>query len=119
MIRKQKTPANVLLSMVDLLDDPAKWIKAVLARDKNGVRLSPCSPSAYSFCLIGASLKVSYMPGHYTKAERLADEVLVSTIQSMTNVNSVAIFNDSDDTTHKKMLEVLISAAFLALSEEE
>ena len=53
----------------DLISEPGHWTKRVLARNAKGEAISPTSPDACSWCIIGALVKVS-------GSEELAQEAL-------------------------------------------
>jgi hypothetical protein len=41
----------------ELLSDPKNWTQRALARDKNGEAVSPFSPDAVAWCVLGALFK--------------------------------------------------------------
>jgi hypothetical protein len=48
---------NPPASVSELLSDPKRWTQGALARDKNGEAVSPFSPAAVAWCVLGALFK--------------------------------------------------------------
>lgn len=47
------------MKVSDILADESKWCQRTAARDSNGQACAPNSPTAVSWCLFGATAKVS------------------------------------------------------------
>lgn len=45
---------GVLMRTRERIADPARWTQWVAARDVDGARVNPCSPTATCWCLFGA-----------------------------------------------------------------
>jgi hypothetical protein len=93
---------NLVKEVRELLSDPNRWTKYVLARKKNGEYSSWDKPEAYSFCLIGAC--------DYVAAKRYASsgQILARIHRKLfekTGDSSIARFNDN--ATHEQVLALL------------
>lgn len=95
-MKKQYKPISKCRTVYDLLENPDRWTKHILARDKAGIPTNILDKNAVSWCLSGAMDKV-YGPkigiDIWLKAEKI--------------INGVANFNDNPKTTHEKLLKMV------------
>ena len=82
----------------ELLAEPGRWAKRVLARTSSRFKTGPLSVSAFSFCIIGACIRCN-----------IFSESLEPIIKAR-GFKSVAGFNDHPSTTHENVLSVLQEA---------
>ena len=80
----------------ELLSDPSKWTKGVMARSSDGDVVDPGSVLATCFCLLGA-IAVCY-PGNEGDAKRK----LYCGLAKRNLLNSISNFNDTH--THEEVL---------------
>lgn len=90
-----------------LIDTPKKWTKGALARAESGEPIYTDDPEAVCFCLHGAVNRVS---GHQEHLRRGAKDKIALAIDTMYPGYGIAEFNDSSETTHEMMLELLDKA---------
>lgn len=107
-----------------LIADPKNWTKGAYARDSNevspegaryGIHVNAAQPSAVCWCSAGAlkhftqSWDEDYGPSpirHMERMECYAYKCLLNTVKENTPYCSVESFNDSEHTTHAKVLEI-------------
>jgi hypothetical protein len=82
----------------ELLSDPSKWTKGVIARNSNGERVAGYDPSATCFCLYGA-IKRCY-PGY-------AAEETFSRIQECVPDRDAIGWNDAPERTYDEVITLL------------
>lgn len=106
-------PSEKILQAMEIIGDRKRWTKGTFARDSNGVAINLWDSDAVCFCSIGAldKVKSSATVKHY-----------VSTSVPLTTTTTygfagVVDFNDAPETKHKGVMNMFMTAAFLALSE--
>ena len=99
--------SKVLLKAMDVIATPDKWTKNAFAKDSDGTPVKGHSPDAVCWCSLGALQKATQKTGHTFYAEEFLIEAAGK---------QVASFNDSILTTHDKVMEKFMTAAFLALA---
>ncbi len=93
------------MKMKELLADPKKWTKRSYARDMDGDSCLSLSHEAVCFCLYGA-LSRCYPMQERGEVLRKIDNALMKTVGHVMIVK----FNDSPDTTHEMLMQVLEEA---------
>jgi hypothetical protein len=88
----------------EVINTPDKWCKGTLALDAGGGHVSPKDLSAVQFCIVGALARVY---GLGTENCKMAFRRLRHHL--MFNVGGVGVltFNDSPETTHAQVVDVL------------
>ncbi len=94
------------MKMKELLADPKKWTKGSYARNEFGDPCKILSTEATCFCLYGA-LTRCYPAGeqHVSAANKLEDAM-----RKLNGHTMIVKFNDSPDTTHEMLMQVLEEA---------
>jgi hypothetical protein len=93
---------------MEVIGSPERWTKNTFARDSDGFPTEVKAKDAVCFCSIGAMEKVKGSPN--------ADFYLYKSVQQ-NSIDTVVEFNDSPRTKHKHVMNLFMTAAFLALSE--
>ena len=88
----------------ELLSDPAKWTRGVLARNSDGLPVVPSSASACQFCLVGA-LYHCYTPEQAMDIWTQIDEEFYE----KNNEIGVGDWNDDPSRTHEEVVAFLKS----------
>jgi hypothetical protein len=88
----------------ELLSDPSKWTKDVLARSSTGAAVAPTSPSACQFCIVGA-LYHCYSAEEAMKIWTRLD----SEFYDKHNEIGVGDWNDDPSRTHEEVVAFLKS----------
>ncbi len=88
------------------------WTKGACARDSNGNAVLVDSPCATQWCLLGASLCATRDAS--TEENRALFRVLDQAMAESTEFFTLAIFNDVEQTTHKKVLKFFDNAIRIA-----
>lgn len=103
-------PSTKILKAMEIIGSPERWTKNVEARDEDGYCVDADNQYAVCYCSVGALEKVNGTYGaHY-----VAKAVSLDTSSSET---CIVKFNDSKQTKHKDVMNMFMTAAFLALSE--
>ena len=105
---KTKPSAKILQAM-EIIGDRKQWTKGEFARDSKGDEVGINNKSAVCFCSIGALDKA--------KAGVRAKDYVNDLVEEIYATRHVADFNDRDQTKHKHVMNMFMTAAFLALSE--
>lgn len=100
------TPNEIFSAMKELLDDPKKWTKEALARDKSHWYIDPLKPEATCWCLSGAMLKVTGQhsnfgiqhPAWFYDAGFILRKVLD---------DNYLTWQDREDTTYQQVMDLL------------
>lgn len=87
------------MKMRQLLNTPDKWVQNSYARDSQGASVPEGSPSAVSFCLIGAANRC--YPG-YTEREGVFKRIRAAIGRSV-----ITEFNDSPGRTFSEIQTLL------------
>jgi hypothetical protein len=87
---------------LNLLSDPSRWTKHVSALDEGGSSVNPRSEKAACWCLSGALEAASFD----TNGQLTANSKLTQAVRDRGYV-SVPAFNDSADTSHADVIDVL------------
>lgn len=84
-------------TVYELLKDKSMWTRKVCARGKGGQEVWTASPSAVSFCFVGAYFRVygCKMPPSLKKA-----------ILDRTNGLGAVYYNDAPSTTHSDIVKL-------------
>lgn len=109
-MKKIMEPIIVLKKSRRLISAPQNWTKGVYARDANGKEASATSPSAKSFCIIGAINKVVERGTVNAAAHNALINAMPGTYPTITQ------FNDAEETTHADIIAV-IDAAIESIQE--
>lgn len=109
-------PSAVILNAMKLIATPKTWIKHDYAKSKHGTVVDSAAKDAVWFCLSGA---ISCAGTSDFVAKKSAN-LYINQI-TYTNFNSISItsFNDVSTTGHKKVMRVMMAAAFHALADEK
>lgn len=116
--------AEVLMAVRDTIKDDRNWNKEFFAQDDQGQDCSVLSDDATSFCVLGALDKVVYS-FYNTNLTNLYDKfleykrIIEQFVPQVNNKCSVVDFNDSDDTTHSDVIQVLNQAISSELEKQE
>lgn len=104
-------PSEKILQAMEIIGSPERWTKCTLARDSDGVAINLRDSDAVCFCSIGAldKVKSSATVKHY-----VSTSVPLTTTYGFAGVID---FNDAPETKHKDVMNMFMTAAFLALSE--
>ena len=86
----------------ELLSDPNKWTKDVLARRHDGSPVPPTSPAACSFCIVGA-LYHCYPSEQAMKIWIKLDEEFYD----KNDEKGIGDWNDDPSRTHEEVVELL------------
>jgi hypothetical protein len=86
----------------ELLSDPSKWTKYVLARSSDGLPVTPTSPAACQFCIVGA-LYHCYTPEEAMKIWTQIDSEFYD------KYKGVGDWNDDPSRTHEEVIAFLKS----------
>lgn len=102
-------PSTKILQAMEIIGSPERWTKDTFARDSDGEPTTLNSKNAVCFCSVGALDKV--------KADIKTKNYVNNVVQETHKYEYVVDFNDSDNTKHKDVMNMFMTAAFLALSE--
>jgi len=91
-------------SLVELFEDPARWTKNEVARDKDGNSVSESSPRAVSWCFVGGNILLD--DGEFIIRDQKVDVVL----RRRGYFDGIISFNNDPNTTHEMFLDVLKEA---------
>jgi hypothetical protein len=89
------------MTIKDVLTDESKWHKGDLAMSPTGARVSPNSPSAFKFCLLGA-LEKCYTGEEYEEKK--------AKLYEANQCFSIVLFNDSPSTTFADVMALVEKA---------
>lgn len=103
-------PSEKILQAMEIIGDRKRWTKGTFARDSDGVTINPRDSDAVCFCSIGALDKVK-------SSATVKDYVFTSVPLTTYGFAGVVDFNDAPETKHKDVMNMFMTAAFLALSE--
>ena len=92
--------------ILDYLSDPTHWTKKSYARSANGFSCHAKDPAATCFCLMGALTKLS-PPGRVIESMAKLENAIDTLPNKPAHLKTIVDFNDSDFTTHEKIVEVL------------
>lgn len=84
------------MKVKELLSDKSKWTQKTLARNKEGIAVSYLSPTAFSFCLVGAVEKC------YSLEDKQKAYKVLSRIVERTRFDP-AYWNDSPGRTFEEV----------------
>ncbi len=102
-------PSAKILQAMEIIGDRKQWTKGQFARDSNGDEVGINSKDAVCFCSVGALDKA--------KAGVRAKDYVNDVVEELYTTPFVVDFNDRDQTKHKDVMNMFMTAAFLALSE--
>jgi len=102
------TAREILVKARELIADPKRWTQRAYARDAYGSVISATSPSAASWCSVGAVLCAAV--SQETLSE--GDKALAFLDSNATNKFGTTGFNDTH--THPEVLEVFDRAILAA-----
>jgi len=102
-------PSVKILQAMEVIGVPERWTKDQFARDSYGNEVGINSKKAVCFCSVGALDKV--------KASIKAKDYLNKTVVQNGQYSYLVDFNDQTKTKHKDVMNLFMTAAFLALSE--
>lgn len=95
------TPLEVLTAARALIAEPEHWCRGTYARDKAGVKVSPRSPDAVSFCLTEAIYRLS-RPDYRLRGE------IFQILSRITSDSAIAGWQDTH--THAEVIGLLDQA---------
>lgn len=99
--------SDTFLNAADLLAEKSRWCKGRMAKDQDGFSVTPSSTRAIQFCAVGAVR-------HISRKNTLNDlELKYLKEQHRDPVG----FNDSNSTEHSDVVNLLLTAALLALAD--
>ena len=100
--------AQILRRAAELLSEPDRWCRELLAKDAGGNGVPSTSPEARSWCMLGATIRSS--AGYHDKALGGAVEALGSAVVDLGFSDDrnfvVEQFNDAEDTSHEDVMLV-------------
>jgi len=102
-------PSEKILQAMEIIGSPERWTKGTFARDSDGVSTVYYSSKAVCFCSIGALEKV--------KAAYSAKYYIARSLPKDASSSGIVKYNDAPETKHKDVMNMFMTAAFLALSE--
>ena len=104
-----------------ILGTPERWTKGTLARDKDGNPCNVFSSKATSYCLSGALLLVRKtfffrfpIDTHLDRLEYEAVRHLGNAMRELAGTENIVDWQDSDDTSHDDLVDILDRALELA-----
>jgi len=102
-------PSAKILQAMEIIGSPERWTKNTFARDSDGVSTAYYDKNAVCFCSIGALEKVKATFGvkHY----------VARSVPKESSFSGIVKYNDASKTKHKDIMNMFMTAAFLALSE--
>lgn len=97
-----------------LLADPARWTKGAMAKDASGENVSPHSPKATCWCLVGAVYKVRD-DNPDVRGSCVGDTIDISkaidrAVSARGFGRNCAAYQDRADTTHADVLSLIDEA---------
>jgi len=109
---KSTKPSAKILQAMEVIGDRKLWTKNAIAKDKNDHIVKVNDKDAVCFCSIGAldKVKASYQTKGYLSGAVFHDNYGYS-------LNAIVDYNDAPETKHKDVMNLFMTAAFLALSE--
>ena len=102
--RPPRSELEHLKRMRNLLSSPSRWAQQTYAMDAEGFEVSYTSPTACSFCLLGAMHRTLTADGY---GSTLAWRVRRSLGTNAGGVYLIAAWNDQFGRTHSDVLELL------------
>lgn len=104
-------PSTKILQAMEIIGSPELWTKNTLARDSDGVSVNYSDKTAVCYCSLGALSKID--------APIMSNYYLSKVIGANTNggLHLLTRYNDLPKTEHKDVINMFMTAAFLALSE--
>lgn len=109
------TTLENLVSVRELLTPESSWTKDMPAKDKYNNSIMCIDPNAVCWCLSGALFKTisdKFFVGNFHYDEFLSTQsellnVISKSYEFTNSFNRIADFNDSRDTTHRDVLNVI------------
>lgn len=101
-------PSEKILQAMEIIGSPERWTKGASARDSFGRSIPRTDENAACFCAVGALGKA--------KADYSYMYIVLNHI-AKPKYYSIVYYNDSPKTKHKDVMNMFMTAAFLALSE--
>lgn len=95
---------DVLVEMRELLSDPKRWTKGMVARNAKHEPCSSISGEAVCFCLWGAEVKVL---DKHRRLNTLLESAVDEVMHECSPQASVSMFNDNEATTHADVMRYL------------
>ncbi len=96
----EKQLKKYLLAMRNLIKNPKNWCQNIGATDKYGSSVATLDPDAHSFCLIGASFKVTQ--GNSYEINRHIEKFLPK--------NQYSLIDYNDSRSHRSVIRLLDKA---------
>ena len=104
-----KDSSAIFDEMIALLMHPANWAQHAEARDAKGNEVSPHSPAATSFSLLGALIKVT-PHDVYSKRTMEVRNILLDYLEDVLGHRSLSYFNDDPDRKRTDVLNIIAKA---------
>ncbi len=103
------------MTLLELFDQPDKWIKFCLANDKEGKECYFGADRAYSYCLLGGIHRLVYDESYNVvelnrKLVQSIRKIFPSRVYSDANAPAIVEFNNHQDTTFEDIRKVLEDA---------
>ena len=118
------SPLDIIEETLEILSEPDSWVQDYIAKDDSGTLVEYYDRKACQFCLTGAISRAVYnlMPPEKKVSYILSPSVVsepampivrkvvkdaIGKVTGVTDNHLLISFNDDDDTTHDKVIEVL------------
>ena len=107
--------AEIFLAARDLIKDERNWSKVYFAQNDKGEDCDVTSQDASTYCVLGSVLKAVYSVVDKDQPEsvyfyRQCKQVLSHFLPTDLKICNIVKFNDSDDTSHKDVINLLTKA---------
>lgn len=104
-------PLNAILRRArEIIADPARWTKGLLARDRTNHEVDLDHPSACKFCILGAVARAKIDLGYLGNNQVDPIRILWEVCSEVQVTGSVHVFNDAPETKHEDVLRLLDAA---------
>lgn len=108
----QTKPSAKILEAMEIIGSPERWTKNTFARDSDGNGINLRNSDAVCFCSVGALDKVE---ADIKTKNYVTNAVPIRNKEE--HFYGVIDFNDAGRTKHNDVMNMFMTAAFLALSE--